>query len=404
MALPLVLISYSKGRGFHDQEVYHLPAVRHFMDGGGVGDYSSATTPGYHQMIAFVGQWSGGNLYVMQGVNALITLGLLIGLTWLISGRSVSTAASIVLILPVIFSLYMFPAGVWLLPDNLAWFLCGACLWLLWREPVRKRGYREVLLIGTIIALSVWVRQTMIWLLVPMWVRGAVLCNSSEQRLRNQKILWAYSLASLPALALIGFVIIQWNGVVPPSFAERHVTINPAGPAFMLALIGVYGFCYLSCVWEEIRQFVQDREFRKYLFWGAGIGCLLACCVNTSYSWEYGRASGLWNAVRLFPVVSDRSLLICGLSGVGGAVITVWVHLARGMHRWGLLASLPAFALTQVPNHFVFQKYYAGFLFIVFLLSLHFYFRKGGRLSRGWWVGPAGLACTNAMILVRALI
>src|SRR5690606_16517033 len=82
-------------------------------------DYIVVMTPGYHLTVAVVARL-GASEMVMQLVGSLYTLALLMTLATLCAVMS-GPRRALVLTAPVAVSLYVFSAGVWLLPDNAAW-------------------------------------------------------------------------------------------------------------------------------------------------------------------------------------------------------------------------------------------------------------------------------------------
>ena len=128
-ALPLILLDYNVGRAFIDQHTGHLPTIMAFVEQLDFSDYLSATTPGYHVLITFFAKFFSQNVIFLKLISSLITaafIGFLAGFLYEKAGK----VKTIVLLLPMIFSLYILPNGVWIVPDNLAWLTVGIIFFL----------------------------------------------------------------------------------------------------------------------------------------------------------------------------------------------------------------------------------------------------------------------------------
>src|SRR5215213_8044224 len=85
IAVPLILKFPDQGRAAWDQVAFHLPTVVKFagewprLD---FSDYPSATTPGYHAVLATVRKLFGGDDRSLRVVAAVFTVGLLATFGW----------------------------------------------------------------------------------------------------------------------------------------------------------------------------------------------------------------------------------------------------------------------------------------------------------------------------------
>ncbi len=413
-ALPLIGTNYDKGRAFRDQTEFHYPAVRHFASGGGIDDYPSATTPGYHWILAGVARLVADNEIVLKLVSSAFTAVLLGMLAWVSggaktgdiktgSGRIGGAAGSLglLLTLPVVFSIYIFPSGVWLLPDNLAW-LTVLCVFLLALRPSGGATW-HVLAAAALLAV-VLVRQSNLWTVAVLWV---AVWTSEPDRRRLPGRLAAMALATLPAAAVAGYFFLRWNGLVPPTFAMRHESANPAAPAFFLAVACFYTAFYLPCIAAALRdRLAGDRKARWLVLAGCLAGLALSLVAPTDWSAAGGRDSGLWNFTLALPVVGHRSTLICLLASLGGGCCVAWFLLASRNGRWVFASAAIAFVASQMLNHSVYERYYAGFVFLMILLLIRDVSASAVPRERlPIWAAAGALLFTafNGLVLIRGL-
>ncbi|HZW10024.1 MAG TPA: hypothetical protein VFF69_08980, partial [Phycisphaerales bacterium] len=79
-AWPLIFSGFVKGRGAADQLNYHEQVIRTFAadwPNPDYSDYLSATTPGYHTLLAAVAHFLTDDRRVLQLIASAFTLGLL---------------------------------------------------------------------------------------------------------------------------------------------------------------------------------------------------------------------------------------------------------------------------------------------------------------------------------------
>jgi len=123
-AWPTIFAQVQRGRMANDQLAFHEIVVRNFIDQFPIlsyADYRSATTPGYHTLIAAMARVVGDARPVLQMLGSVFTVGLLATLGMTLGIRAGPRRATAIA-LPVVASLYVWPAGVWLLPDNAGWW------------------------------------------------------------------------------------------------------------------------------------------------------------------------------------------------------------------------------------------------------------------------------------------
>jgi len=400
-ALPLIAANYDQGRAYYDQVTYHYPAIRHFLDGGDFRDYSSATTPGFHLLLAAVARAVSDSERLLKLASLLITSVLI----WMVSVRVArkvqSVALTIVLLLPLLFSIYFFPAGVWLLPDNLAWLSVFWVLELALEFHDTRRWYVQA---AAALAFAVLVRQSNIWLCLVVCSVAVAPCGERLDAAQFARRFFAAALASLPCSILLGYFVILWHGMVPPSFAERHSDLNLAAIAYFAAIVGFYGLFYLPLVWSQVRGLTRTAAASRPLWWGALFGLTAALLSPTDWNPDAGRVSGLWNLTRLLPSWHHRSVLITGLAVLGGASGALWLSLAPGRLRVVIIATAVGFGLAQCLSHFVYERYYAGLIFLLLLMLIRERRGDPAAMPPLSLAGPLAFAALNVTILGAALL
>ena len=400
-AIPLILTGHDVGRAFNDQEVYHYPTIVHFIAGLDIQDYPSATTPGYHVLIAQVARLSPDSITSLKLAGSLITAMLLAACCAVIATRY-RLIDTIAIMLPAITSIYLFPAGVWLLPDNLAWLTVFISLALTLKLPDRFWPYAAA---GAMLVCAVLVRQVNIWAAAVIWVRGLYGAFAATHRGSSIKHLSAAVSSTIPAFAVLLYFFWQWGAMVPPSFAGQHQTVNAVAPAFFLAVLFYYGAFYLAYLAPALQKVISDKTGMIVILCGLLVGFVLSLIARTDYNWDEGRASGIWNFVKIAPVILNRSLLLSAMSAAGGAAIAALIWFNRGLPRWIMIAGIPAFILSQMMNQFVFERYFAGFIFGLLFFILR-EVADGERMPSSHFrvVPPLLLALFNVMVLWRGLL
>ncbi len=372
LALPLILSGYDRGRAWYDQANYHLPAILHFARGGGLRDYSSATTPGYHLLLAAVARLLPDDEIVLKLAGLSISLVLVGTLTLYVARRVRSQAVTISLLLPLLLSLYFLPQGVWLVPDNLGWLTVVGVLLLAMRYRDRWSWYAGM---SALLLAAVMVRQSNAWLCgvallsviatepihpsdtVAVLGAGSVTGNIAGLRVR---LLKAVAMLVPVVLVLAGFVAL-WHGLTPPAIADQHQGLNFAAWPFLLCVFGTYGLFYLPLFAALIRQQWTEGKLRRNVLAGGFSGLLLAVVQPTDLNETAGRVSGLWAFGGIGPDPYHRSLFMTALATLGGLSVGLWCGLLPRRLAMGVLCTLLAYVLAQTTNHMAYERYYAAF-------------------------------------------
>ncbi|MCC5822919.1 MAG: hypothetical protein LAT64_04660 [Phycisphaerales bacterium] len=402
-ALPLIGSGFERGRGAFDQVHYHEPAVLRFAEQfprPDVSDYLSATTPAYHLILAVPARAVSDDPGFLRLVGALFTVALLVLLTrWLTPRVGPWPAVAMGLSLPA--SLYVFSAGAFILPDNMAWTGVLAILLI----ALRPRFDRVTLLAGGGVLLAlVLTRQNHLWaagaLLAAAWLGSAFrprpgplaeihsLFDAPAERLGRTGLM---ALCLLPAFGAVAAFVAVWGGLTVPIYHDYMQGVNPATPAFILAQIGVIGVFHAGYWLRPGLDLLRER--RALLLLAALGGLLLAAVPPTTYSVEAGRYSGLWNAVRAAPVLfGHSSTLLLVLAPVGAVTLAAWLAGVGPRARWILLGTLFGFTLAVSMTLNAWQRYHEPMLLMnAALLSALCAVRERERPDRAGPPAPAML-------------
>lgn len=382
----LILGGALDGRGAHDQLNYHEPAIVRFAEqwpDPNTSDYLSATSPGYHLALAAAAQVLGRERQTLQLLASLFSAGLF-GLVGFVACGRLGVRRTVVLMLPLAGSMYLFFPAVWLLPDNAAWLGVVAVVWmsLRWRVGV-------VPLIGVMVVTGalVYTRQIHLWVLAPVWTAaylgsrdrgsgdGAMSDRLAwdvpalfrgEQLLGLGRVGVAVAAAALPC-GILAVLVREWGGLTPPLFQGAYHGGNTAAPAFVLSLFALFAPWYAVFVWGRLARTVSGG--RVGILIGAALGLAFALAAPSTYSTDAGRYSGLWNITRSLPAIADRSVLILVLSPVGGALVMAMLGMLGRRDRWVMAATLVGFIAAQSASHELWQRYTEPFVLLYLTMA-----------------------------------
>lgn len=401
LAIPLILFDYNSGRAFSDQVNFHLPTILHFIKQFDFTDYPSATTPGYHIILAIFGKIFVVNDILFKLINSIFTI-TLIGILANLLFNNFGKIKTLILLLPMIFSIYIFPSGVWLLPDNLAWLTVAIVLIISIKIHLSNRQY---ILLSIFLVFAVLVRQPNLWLAATVWSTGLAYWLYEKQQPSSKyiSILFKCIVSTFPAFIILILFYLKWNGLVPPSFQNIHEHISFSVPAFFFALFFIYSIFYVPII---LKLFLSSDISNKYLwvFLGLFLGFIVSIIPDTSYSFEFGRFSGLWNLVKFTPEINNKSLLIILFSTLGGGVFFGILSIFDKKFRFVIIVSTLAFIVAQMSNAFVYERYFSGYIFIIiFILLSQLKEIKQISLSKWVWSLPLLFALLNIFILIHGI-
>jgi ABC-type amino acid transport system permease subunit len=404
----LILGGALDGRGAHDQLNYHEPAIVKFAaewPRPNTADYLSATSPGYHLALAAAAQVLGHERVTLQLLASLFSAGLF-GLVGFIACGRLGVRRTVVLMLPLAGSMYLFYPAVWLLPDNAAWLGVVAVVWMSLRWRV---GVLSLIGVMAVTGALVYARQIHLWVLAPVWTaaylgpreggsRGNVERSEllawdmpslfkGEQLLGLGRVGVAMAAAALPC-GILAVLVREWGGLTPPFFQGAYHGGNTAAPAFVLSLFALFAPWYAVFVWGRLARTMSGGRVGMVI--GAALGLAFALASPSTYSTEAGRYSGLWNITRSLPEIGDRSVLILMLSPVGGACVMGMLGMLGRRDRWVMAATLVGFIAAQSASHELWQRYTEPF--VLLYLTLMCVLVAGERGREGQGAGPGTLA------------
>jgi hypothetical protein len=424
---------WTRGRAACDQYDYHLRAIVRFareLPRPDLHDYPSATTPGYHLVLAAVARLVSENALFLQVAAGAFTIALLV-----VFGRSLARAGDragrsplelVALAIPLVASPYVFTSGVWLLPDNAGWLLALLALWPCFHGPMtaRKLAWYSVML-----GLLALVRQSHVWVAAPIcaaawmdrtpWLDDAIAGAWTRPSKRMSLTIRAM-LACIPGIVILAAFAREWRGLTPPSFHAQHLItggsgINWATVPFMLALVAVFSPFYLGWLWPGIAKLWRESRPLVVLL---AIGAIAWSIVPETTFQREPRSGGLWAVVGLLDdsgmvIAGHTSPLILILAPVGAIMLAAWIALIDDKRRWIVAAAVVAFIAAQSANANCWQRYHEPFLLMLFGLVAAAYGASGemaGSLRRPSTLaglriaGPLALAALLAAVTVGGLL
>jgi hypothetical protein len=424
-AWSLIGAGFVKGRGAFDQLNYHEQVVRTFAEQLPRPDYSnylSATTPGYHTLLALLARAGVEERWMLQAAGSAFALALLGLLAWGV-GRAPGvriaergwerTALVFALVFPLATSMPVFYSGTWMLPDNAGW-LGVLVIWLIALRP--GFGMGSVVAGGAALAALVFFRQIHLWplamLLTWAWMsrvrdpdaefgapeEARALLADVPGSLGRAALVLA---ASIPALAVLWWFWRTWGGLTPPVFLERHVGINPVAPAFVLAVFGGCSLFFVPYLTGALGRLWTRQPW--VLVVAVVVGLAFGLAFPTTRSYIEGRYSGLWEVAEKMPAPGGRSLLVVPLAVVGAVLMAAWFTALGRRDRWIMLAAMVAFVAAQCVSHKLWQRYTEP-LVVMWLALAAARVRPGPGVS-GWRVlGPVSLGLCLGALTAASLV
>lgn len=392
VAVPIILSGDLRGAGAADQLHYHGPTIEAFAEQlprPDLSDYASATTPGYHLLLAMVVRLGLASTQpeqvTLRFISLLFSLALVAVLAWAVSRRTDSITA-LCLSLPLCVSHYVITSAAWLVPDNLGWLGVLVVLLMALRD---RHTWRSCAVAGVVLLLLVLVRQIHVWAAAALWVSA-----SGRRFLATIPML----VATVPAFLTLALFYQLWNGhLTPPTEAALDLRgVNPVAPAFLLALVGFAGVFYLPMLWRVRRDLWKRCPLR--LVAAATVGAIIAALPETSFSREAGRWTGLWTIVATIPAPLERSPIIIALAGAGAVTTALWAAALPPRRRWVYLAALVSFPVAAAGYFQAFQRYFEPFVLILTALVTAEVVGKSERRPRHTLLGPVALALLLAVI------
>jgi hypothetical protein len=425
----LIISGYGKGSNYADQMEYHLPTINKYSQDWpnlDLHEHGAASAPGYHIVLGILSRYFVVSTTSLQFFGVLITIGFLITM-FLGLDKRVNTRLAFFLTIPLIYSIYIFQAGVWIMNDNPAiWCVLGMLLIGL-RPRVDKWTY---ILGGLILFILVNIRQIHIWTASILWVlafigpvkelslkniRNGVIVH---QKILRKRLLFSF-IATLPAFLSLFYYIRIWGGFTPPKFKSFY-SISTINPSFFFTLFSIYGIFFIPYFFNELCFIVRTKY--KSILLVLSLGFIISVLPHSNYSTAAHRYGGLWNFVPHFPVIHERSPIFI----IGGSLGIVFFYIIseslkiRKLLRERLILSFCLFAFLAA--HLVtypFQRYYEPFLLILLsFIAAYLYkhshtsliYRERKNLKQEYWVkkgkyiGPIILALFLGVLTFVTLI
>jgi hypothetical protein len=360
---------------FHgsDADVYQLPTILQFRHELDFSDYPSAQTPLFHLVMAAWGKLVGFELWRLRLLNVAISYGAALALLRLLR-RTTSLAELPAFALTLAFALspYFFGASFTLLTDNLA--ILFALLALERIHRYRQTGSPGAFAVACLCGgAAVLTRQSFLW--VPLVAAAFLTLREwrSPARLIGGGALLALSLAPVAAL------VIEWNGLVPPSadplscglctdkpgVGRDSLTLRTIG--FTVALLGAYALVLLGPgLVRRARAWPAPRSLLL-----AGLAAAVALLLVSPLDYrppgaQPGDAGYLWQASKHLPTLFGSSLVFWAVAPLGAVAAALLARRAG----WTSLASvyLASFLVGALPVALVYQKYFDPFALLAVAL------------------------------------
>ncbi|MDP1660374.1 MAG: hypothetical protein Q8L55_00530 [Phycisphaerales bacterium] len=456
--LPVIISGTTRGRAAYDSLNYHEKAARQFaqeLPTPHLKDYLSATTPGYHLVLAAVGRGVGGigsdgvSAYekdltpaqpdpriaserrVLQLIGLCFTLAMLYLVGHWGEARLRAVAAKpgvplavLCLALPLVGSPYIYQSAAWLLPDNSAWL--GVLVALLLAVRLRV-GPAVIVAMGLVLVWLVLSRQIHAWVAGLVWAAAWVGASAPGDRaggpLLSLRDLFPRGgsravasrvglavLCTLPAALVLGWFWRLWDHqLVPPTFVTwHHAGVQAATPAFVLSLIALFAPFFAVWLWPGVLG--AWRSQRGWLLGASAAGVLLAVAPATAWDFDHGRFGGVWSLYRVAGEVGGRSLALMVLSPLGAAVVVAVLAGVTVRQRWVMLAALFGFAAANCANPQLWQRYHEPFVLLWLIVAGVLIAERAadageGNARRTWRLGgPAVLALVLGAVSVAMVV
>jgi hypothetical protein len=391
---------------FHatDAGTYQLPTIELFRQRLDFSDYPSAQTPLYHVVTTGWGKLVGFELWKLRLLNVAISYGAALAMLRLLR-RAAGLAELPAFALALAFELspYVFGASFTLLTDNLAILFALLALERI-HAYARTNSLAAFALACTCVAGAVLTRQSFLWLAA---VAAFFVLRAPAPAARRAAAAGLLALAVAPFAALV----VEWNGLVPPSADPASCGLCTDRPGvgrdalslrtvgFSLALFAIYAGAVLGPSVERrlrvlrspagrlartaldapagqalgawVRRGPPPRVSMERL---AGLAALAGVVLLLVSPLEYtpvvpgraGDAGYLWRISDWLPTLLGSSLVFWVLVPAGAAVAAMLVRRAG----WAATASvyLVAFLAAALPVRLAYQKYFDPFMLLAVAL------------------------------------
>ncbi len=360
-----------------DAYYYHVPQINEFITHGFRPDYTNfiAMTPGLHLLYANIARGFGitsfaydsGLLFAIHSLWMVAYLALNMFIIRKVYERN---ATGLIIVLPLLASAYPIYSWVWTttdLPATVLYLIAIAIEFRTWRETNRLIVYTALGAVGVLL------RQHYGFLAaVPA---GILVANAIVHRTPlDLRRLVIYLLPVLPAIAILGYFVSIWHGLVPPDQAYHFAPFSePVSLAHVLGFTGLLGFPFAISLWRLLTQsevpprqnpsahpLVGDNRTAIRILVAAMVcGLVAVVTLPLNPSIEAGRyGSMLWTIETKLPSQLLRDAYLWGAISFGTAI---WMAVATLC--WRQREAIPAVVLftmyvgTLLIQEFCFQRY-----------------------------------------------
>ncbi|MFT3703307.1 MAG: hypothetical protein QM802_13100 [Agriterribacter sp.] len=342
-----------------DEGKFHYPTILQFANQlpfPDVRDYNSATTPLFHILLAIASKVTGTELTHLRMVNFLITYAtVILFFKIIIEQFKISFLSALLFTLLFALSPYFFREAFVVLTDNLPvlWLILFFQVYLKYKQTQHLRFFLWSLFFIMLLCLT---RQTYLY----VWLALVIDLAIGNTALKNKAGYIALSfVAIIPTLAL--FYV--WKGLTPPSFIAVHTRtslLNIKAVVYGFSVLGFYGLFITGA--NVYSPFFKSHRVKIVL-------AVLAAWVLIYFSplikarEDFGF---LWYMASSLPKVAGTSLFFYIFSALG-AIIFLSAWQKEGLSFY--LLFIMGLFLSEVPNKFIFQRYYDSSI-LIFLLFL----------------------------------
>ncbi len=410
LVAPMVLSRAGYAPPAWDEEIYHLPIIRTMADqwpSVDIVNYDSATTPGYHLLMAGVLKAT-DSVMAMRAMNALLSAGLIAAV--FASIRSLAPGRNgwltCALTLPLVTSQYFLGGAIWLTTDNTALLFVTLALWL---GVLSQTTPGRTIAAGMLGMLAVLVRQLHVWVAAPIGLAAVLasplaalapklLRDDGVQSPRSWGKLVGGVIAGVLVIGTLGVFVWLWGGLLPVTekVRDQHLRgLNPATWPFCLSLCALLGVFFLSVSYASLLEIVSAlRDRIGHTALAAAAGLALAVAFPTFWLDRVRDTGPIWKAVKLAPAPMGRSVVLALLAPIGAVVLLLlWRRAAeagRSAQATLVLLSMTAWLAAQTANIMCWHRYFEPLI----LIMLAWLATLGARERQSWrtFVGPIVLA------------
>ncbi|MFT3949351.1 MAG: hypothetical protein QM763_20475 [Agriterribacter sp.] len=340
-----------------DEPRYHYPTILNFakqLPFPDIRDYDSATTPLFHILLAALSKVIGTDVHHLRLVNFFITYFSVVFLFFILIRRFKATPR-VSLLYAMIFALspYYFREAFVILTDNLPllWLLCFFNYYFRYKA---ERKQHLLLLSLFFVMLLCLTRQTFLFVCLVVGIDTLLEKTTIQHKF---KVFFLVLFAAIPTLSL--FVL--WKGLTPPGFREAHTRdslIDTKATLYGLSTLGFY-----SLFMPGVSLFTSVFQKRKLLVIAAVL-CMWVVLLFFPLIKDVKDFGYLWYMAAPAPCIAGTSLLFWGLLPLGAiSLLSIWNKEGFSL----LLLFLLCLFLSEVPNKFIFQRYYDGSIILTLI-------------------------------------